>query len=322
MEAGAPGPSVVTDGLAARQPPRELELLAAAWLLIFAGWSAVPWLGLGNAALLSFAVGAWLVWAVPLAGSRRACLGSCSAGEGRGAPLARGSLLRGAFVVLLGVAAGYALFVPWLLATWHAGRALGLSLASLGTPFPPLAGEPSLWITGIVLAPLFEERLYRGHLLAALRPRLGAAAALAVTSALFAAPHLAPWNVLGTFLSGLALGALALASGGLALPLGVHAGLNLAALAGGVPPVQLTPSPDVGLAVGTMCLAAAGVWLRRRGDGACAASMRPLLRASRAECWAPTASLPTSPHLQDRVEGCSSTTRTARAGRSGSSRRA
>jgi membrane protease YdiL (CAAX protease family) len=241
-------------GAAACGPQRALWLLAAAWLLIAAGWRAAPWLGTGNAALLSFGAGACLVWAMPLRGAAHPA--GTRAGVARRAGASR-AWRRGVLPALLGLAAGYVLFVPWLLATWHAGGALGLDPAWLGAPVAPLAGEPSLWIAGVVLAPLFEERLYRGHLLAPLRGRLGATGALAVTSALFALPHLAPWNVLGTFLGGLGLGAFALASGGLVLPIAVHAGLNLAAVSGGVPPVERALPADASLALGAVFLAAA-----------------------------------------------------------------
>lgn len=267
---GSHGCSVVAVGIrwtGVRGSQRALWLLASAWLLIAAGWHAAPWVGAGNAALLSFGAGAWLVWACPLRGASRARPPS---GVARRAGASR-AWRRGVLPALLGLAAGYVLFVPWLLATWHAGGALGLDPAWLGAPVAPLAGGPALWIAGVVLAPLFEERLYRGHLLVPLRGRLGATGALAVTSALFALPHLAPWNVLGTFLGGLGLGALALASGGLVLPIAVHAGLNLAAVSGGVPPVERALPADASLALGAVFLAAAlAPWRRapapRRGS--------------------------------------------------------
>jgi membrane protease YdiL (CAAX protease family) len=68
-------------------------------------------------------------------------------------------------------------------------------------------------------------------LLPPLCARLGAAPANDLTSGLFAIPHAEPWSVLGTFLVGLLLGAVYVASGSISLCIGLHAGLNLASLA-------------------------------------------------------------------------------------------
>jgi hypothetical protein len=71
----------------------------------------------------------------------------------------------------------------------------------------------------VALAPIFEELVYRGRLLPALRARIRLLPAIVASSALFAIPHLDRWSVLGTFLVGLALaldpGAAALAGAAL-----------------------------------------------------------------------------------------------------------
>ena len=51
----------------------------------------------------------------------------------------------------------------------------------------------------IALAPVFEELLYRQRLLDPLRRRVGAAAAVTISSLLFAFPHLSPTRIAQTF---------------------------------------------------------------------------------------------------------------------------
>jgi len=134
-----------------------------------------------------------------------------------------------------------------------AGVAFGLER---GTAPRAAGSEPALLGTA-VLAPLFEEVLYRGRLLPALRARWGAAAAVVVSSAAFALPHLRPWALVGAFAVGLGLGALRVGSGRLAPCVGLHAGLNLG-LAGrlhapGLPWPALLESTCAGAAL--LCLA-------------------------------------------------------------------
>ncbi len=112
-----------------------------------------------------------------------------------------------------------------------AGYVLGL------TPGParPPVSEPLLLAWGAALAPLLEEGLYRGWLLPALAARVGGLPALAFSSACFALPHAGAWELLATFLVGLGLGAVFLATRSLGLCVGLHAGLNAVALLRGVP---------------------------------------------------------------------------------------
>jgi membrane protease YdiL (CAAX protease family) len=101
----------------------------------------------------------------------------------------------------------------------------------LGLLLPP-AGGGAVGLARaaqVALAPVFEELLYRERLLVPLRQRLGAAGAVAITSALFAVPHVEPALVVQTFAMGLALGVVRLASGSVALCVGIHAGWNAAA---------------------------------------------------------------------------------------------
>jgi membrane protease YdiL (CAAX protease family) len=112
---------------------------------------------------------------------------------------------------------GLALAITWL------GRVLGL-------PPPPAAhapGGPAFFAATVVLAPVFEEWVYRGQLLPALASRAGRIAGLALSSAAFAIPHAETWPAFAAFWVGLLLGGLRCAGQALGLCMGVHAGLNL-----------------------------------------------------------------------------------------------
>jgi membrane protease YdiL (CAAX protease family) len=112
----------------------------------------------------------------------------------------------------LGAISGWATHPAWVVSIAALGAAFGLPPRGWEGPHAP---SVALVIATVALAPVFEEVLYRGQLL------------------IFALPHLEAWSVLGTFLVGLALGAARLLAGSLALCIGVHAGLNLAAVAWG-----------------------------------------------------------------------------------------
>ena len=187
-----------------------LLLLTCVWAtLLLCQLLLEPGLGRPAAVLVSFAVATALVLA-----SRR-----------RQPPRPIGAR---AAAVGLGAVAGFASYPAWIALIASVGTALGLEAA------PPPASRPGLLLAGatIVLAPVFEEILYRESLLDALRQRFGAAAAVLVSSAAFAVAHLEPWAVLGTFLVGLALGTVMCLSGTVTLCIGLHAGLNLAAWLG------------------------------------------------------------------------------------------
>jgi membrane protease YdiL (CAAX protease family) len=111
-----------------------------------------------------------------------------------------------------------------------------------GPPAAPGAASPVL-AAALLTAPLVEETLYRGRVLAALRRPLGAAGAVVVSSALFALPHLEPRLVAATFAVGLGLGGIRVAGAPLALCVGIHTGLNLASVLAGAPPLRALLAP-------------------------------------------------------------------------------
>jgi len=78
----------------------------------------------------------------------------------------------------------------------------------------------------VLLAPLFEERLYRGVLLRELGGCVGTPAAVVVTAALFAASHLTWPAIPRAFAAGLVLGSLRAAGADLTTLVGLHAWAN------------------------------------------------------------------------------------------------
>jgi membrane protease YdiL (CAAX protease family) len=199
----------VSAAAARAQPQRAgaLLLVSSVWLTLLVCQLALePRLGRPAAVLLSFALALALVLA--------------TRARGAAAPPQRRTL-----VFALGLAAGLASYPAWIALIAGTGLFLGLERPVFA---PPPVGA-ALAASTIGLAPLFEEMLYRERLLGALRERCGAAAAVLLSSAAFAACHVEPWAVLGTFLVGLGLGAAMCWTGELALCVGLHAGLNLAA---------------------------------------------------------------------------------------------
>jgi membrane protease YdiL (CAAX protease family) len=235
-------------------------LLAATWCLLLSAAAASPWLGPSGAVVSGHAACALLLlWARP-----------------------RNRALAEWGPTLLAGAAGFLSLPAWLALVWTLGLALGLP-ARIG---PAAHGMPDfVGFAHIVLAPLFEELLYRERLLPALLPRIGRTAALLLTSALFALPHLEAWTMLATFCVGLFLGALQLARGRVELCIGYHAGANAAVLFCGLPPSRLVLDPAAAALVSLLGIAAAMAWTTRHGASPAVhgpASPRRLARSPRA----------------------------------------
>jgi membrane protease YdiL (CAAX protease family) len=183
-------------------------LLLAVWDLLLLGRVSSRWVGSEAATFISFLLAALLV----TASRRRRAL----------------ERARSALGIAVGTVAGWATYPMWVFLIVSLGLALGLPpREGLDRPAQGIASI----LSAVVLAPVFEELLYRERLLVALRARAGASVAIAVTSVLFALPHLEAWSVLGTFLVGLALGVTRVVAGSISLCIGIHAGLNLASVA-------------------------------------------------------------------------------------------
>jgi membrane protease YdiL (CAAX protease family) len=114
-------------------------------------------------------------------------------------------------------------------------------------PIPALRGSSLSWMNALVLAPLFEEVLYRSLLIDLLRPRIGLLGAFAVSTALFAASHVSPWGIVSGVVVGCFLAAVVSRTGRLDLCVGIHAGLNLASLGLGTSPPIWSIAGSLGL---------------------------------------------------------------------------
>ncbi len=226
------------------------ELLPAL-LVLFTAWSLLAtqiWLGprIGRPAAVALSFGA--VTALVVATRRR---------ESEREPA------RAAALGALGALVGFVSFPTWILLIGVMGSGLGLR------PVPPPArpDDPLMLLSVLALAPVFEELLYRERLLLALRERVGAGLAVAISSLCFALPHLEPWAMLATGSVGLGLGALMLARRSLALCIGLHAGLNLAAVVCGIPPSRFALPAALALIAGAVTLAGGLLATRQRSSG-------------------------------------------------------
>jgi membrane protease YdiL (CAAX protease family) len=163
----------------------------------------------------------------------------------------------------LGALTGFVSYPAWILLIASIGSALGLE----PVPPPPRPGDTLLLVSVLGFGPVFEELLYRERLLLALRERVGAGIAVAISSLCFALPHLEPWAMLATGIVGLGLGALMLARRSVALCIGLHAGLNLAAVVCGIPPARFALPGALALVAGAAILAGGVLATRQRRFG-------------------------------------------------------
>ena len=130
-----------------------------------------------------------------------------------------------AALLALTITLGFPSHPPLLAAIALAGFALGLAPSPEA---PPGVGGLPLLLAVVVVAPVFEELLYRERLLDAIAATpLGTGGAVLLTSGLFALTHLTPWQMLGSFLVGIALALIRQVSGSITACIGFHAGLNL-----------------------------------------------------------------------------------------------
>lgn len=125
-------------------------------------------------------------------------------------------------------------FVVYLALMPIAGNPLDAlrKVLSVATDAKRLRGQPLLaWYIaiprGCLLAPAFEELMFRGLLLDCLRKRLSNSAAIVVSSVLFAVMHVYPIAMPHAFLAGVFLGWLRLRTGSTLNTLLVHALNNL-----------------------------------------------------------------------------------------------
>lgn len=183
-----------------------LAVVVATWMLLAGVAVMTPWVGPEPAVIAAFAVAMVIVVASRVSGSPR-----------RAGPLA----------ILCAGAAGFAGHAAWIAAIASVGSGLGMEPRGVAAQGGARLSE---WVAILVVAPVLEELLYRERLLGALRPVCGTVVAILLSSIAFAVPHLESWHVLGTFLVGIALGAVYAVSGSIAVCVALHLGLNLAGL--------------------------------------------------------------------------------------------
>lgn len=128
----------------------------------------------------------------------------------------------------LGVVIGFAIYAVMLLAISLIAGPIRVTRGD-----PPAVSLILLTVATYLALSTMEELGFRGYPLRTLVPVLGSRGAQAVVAAAFAMSHvLYGWSwdtvVTGVLPNAILFGVVALASGGLAMPIGVHAALNLA----------------------------------------------------------------------------------------------
>lgn len=126
------------------------------------------------------------------------------------------------------IAAGVVLHLPIAFAAtlgfeWVTGDSVVVGTA------PPAGALRAVSI--LVLAPWFEEALYRGHLFDALARSSNEPTGALVAAACFALPHVDALHVIASFLAGLVLGGVRSCTHRVGPCIALHMGLNLAAAA-------------------------------------------------------------------------------------------
>lgn len=114
----------------------------------------------------------------------------------------------------------------WIQRVWPVPPAVERALREMIIPAAgarPLAVDLAL----LALVPaVSEELLFRGVVLGALRPRLGAAGAIVASALAFAVYHASPYKLVPTLLAGLLLGVVRVASGSLLPAIAFHFAVN------------------------------------------------------------------------------------------------
>jgi len=136
---------------------------------------------------------------------------------------------------LVALTGGFGLGVGIILAVLLILYPLHLVTFRLAPFTPQMLQEVGLGAAGFLILGVFEEVLFRGYFFQTLLRGAGPFVTLLLTAALFTAAHLGnPNNTLlagaNIFLAGIVFGCLYLRHGSLWLPIGVHAGWNVALL--------------------------------------------------------------------------------------------
>ncbi len=103
----------------------------------------------------------------------------------------------------------------------------------------------AVWLTLVGIAATTEELLFRGLFLPALRPKLGSAGALVLTSLLFGVFHVEPFAVIYASIAGLILGVIAIRTDSVLMCIAFHAAFNAVPL---LLPESFVPIPGFNVA--------------------------------------------------------------------------
>jgi membrane protease YdiL (CAAX protease family) len=240
-------------------PAHALLLVATVWCVLAGGARNAAVLGAELASLQAFAYATFLAITVHVRAQRR---------SSRLWPTTRKATQRartrreGIACLIAAALCGAAAHTPLRDAILSLGLGLGLPpvLASEAPPYARAAAPTAATLlSALVLAPIFEEIVYRERLLFALAPRWGYAVSIAVSSLLFALPHVETWAVFGALVVGAVLGCAAIAARTVSVCIALHAGLNAAACLeaagwgiGGVRSIALLGSAAGAVALGRM----------------------------------------------------------------------
>lgn len=162
-------------------------------------------------------------------------------------------------------------FLSASIAGWAIGPALATAVMTIGLdwgwqPTQPNALSLIGWLNALLLAPLFEEILYRENLLVWLRARVPLAFALLLSSLAFALPHPGSFSRFAALLSGLILASTRSLTHSLWPCIGFHFGLNLFGVLAAETADGWIVSFRYGLPIGALALSVT-VALERREPG-------------------------------------------------------
>jgi len=246
----------VTAGASSLSPARAFALV----LLCFVGLFALsPYLGLTGAPRVFCAELVFVLLPV-LSAIYAARLPRETLGVDRAAPLAT----LGAFVAGLGLFYLLAAVVePAQSRVLPVPPSVAQSLQQLVTPPAPRPLAFDL-VTFALLPAVAEELLFRGLLLASLRPRIGTVAAVVVSALAFAAFHFSPHALIAATLAGLALGAVRVWSGALLPAVALHVANNGAVLVATRAGIAEPPLRVWSVAAALAALAIGGLLAARR----------------------------------------------------------
>lgn len=158
-----------------------------------------------------------------------------------------------------------AIVEPWVERMWPTPPALARAMRELVLPS---AGARPIVVDVALLAlvpALAEELLFRGVLLGALRPRIGAAGAIGVSALAFAVFHASPYKLAPAIVGGLLLGCVRVAAGSLWPAIAFHVANNAGVIVALHLGYETPPAGPLPLALAAVALVVGGSVVARVG---------------------------------------------------------